>query len=424
VLNSQNAGSLHTFDVSLDQARNTTALTVQLTNNRLNEVPQAKLRKWESVLDIEASFSPVDDIEGNAASLAKQISGVFNDEGAFLSSLLQNSPFESPRHQLQSLEQQAKLDGRNTRAFKYASTYHLTFSLVTPHGSPSAWDIEAALSESIAKLIEPLSAISHFVVNSQVQLFARFSPSISGPTFDSVNNRWILQHDDLSGFVNAAEWPLSPSIGSGPTINFILYVPGPEQSPLHIGDSGQTSWIVPQWGGVQIHNMANNATQLTAADLEEDMLIFAEQLTTLLGVPQTPPSLSLRIASLTRERATSLILSASSTLGALARLTLKLTSIAIPDSVAKSVDATIHHLEQACQNLNAGRYQDALANARIAEAEVEKAFFEPSMVGQVYFPEEHKVAVYVPLLGPMAVPLIMAGLKEIRRLRERKVKTN
>jgi phosphatidylinositol glycan class S len=349
---------------------------------------------------------------------------VFNDEGAFLSSLLQNSPFESPSHQLQSAEQQAKLDARNTRTFKYASTYHLTFSLFTPHGSPSAWDIEEALSESIARLIEPLSAISHFAVNTQVQLFAQFSPSISGPAFDSVNNRWSLQHDDLSGFVNAAEWPLSPSIGSGPTINFILYVPAPEQTPLSVGDSGQTSWIIPQWGGVQIHNMANNASRLTAADLEEDMLIFAEQLTTLLGVPQTPPSLSLRISSLARERTTSLVLSASSTLGALARLTLKLTSIAIPDSVAKSVDATIHHLDQACQNLNAGRYQAALENARIAEAEVEKAFFEPSMVGQVYFPEEHKVAVYVPLLGPMAVPLLMAGLKELRKLRERKVKTN
>jgi phosphatidylinositol glycan class S len=154
------------------------------------------------------------------------------------------------------------------------------------------------------------------------------------------------------------------------------------------------------------------------------MLVFAEQLTTLLGVPQTPPSLSLRISSLARERATSLILSASSTLGALARLTLKLTSIAIPDSVAKSVDATIYRLDQACRNLNAGQYEEALANARIAEAEVEQAFFEPSMVGQVYFPEEHKVAVYVPLLGPMAVPLVMAGLKEIRRLRERKVKTS
>jgi len=35
------------------------------------------------------------------------------------------------------------------------------------------------------------------------------------------------------------------------------------------------------------------------------------------------------------------------------------------------------------------------------------------MVGQVYFPDEHKVAVYVPLLGPMGVPLVLAGVKEL-----------
>jgi len=36
------------------------------------------------------------------------------------------------------------------------------------------------------------------------------------------------------------------------------------------------------------------------------------------------------------------------------------------------------------------------------------------MVGQVYFPDEHKVAVYLPLLGPVTVPLVMAALKELK----------
>lgn len=149
------------------------------------------------------------------------------------------------------------------------------------------------------------------------------------------------------------------------------------------------------------------------------MLAFADQLVSLMGLPQNPASLPLRLSSLTRERAASLILSASSTLGALSRLTLKLTSIAIPDNVAESVKSTIHHLENACTDLREARYESALENARIAEAEAEQAFFNPSMVGQVYFPDEHKVAVYVPLLGPMAVPLTMAALKELKKLRSR-----
>jgi phosphatidylinositol glycan class S len=38
------------------------------------------------------------------------------------------------------------------------------------------------------------------------------------------------------------------------------------------------------------------------------------------------------------------------------------------------------------------------------------------MVGQVYFPDEHKVAVYLPLLGPIGVPLVLGLLKEVRRI--------
>jgi len=57
-----------------------------------------------------------------------------------------------------------------------------------------------------------------------------------------------------------------------------------------------------------------------------------------------------------------------------------------------------------------------LENARIAEAEAERGFFEKSMVGQVYFPDEHKIAVYLPLLGPVGVPLLIYARKEIARV--------
>jgi phosphatidylinositol glycan class S len=77
------------------------------------------------------------------------------------------------------------------------------------------------------------------------------------------------------------------------------------------------------------------------------------------------------------------------------------------------------HLQQACDLLREGRFQRALEHARVAQVEAEKGFFERSMVGQVYFPDEHKVAVYLPLLGPVAVPLIMAALKEIKSAMKR-----
>lgn len=425
LLNNQQSLPLHQFVVSTAASNSTeSVLTVQLDATVDIETPKATLRSWGPILDVQHKLHSLRGNQNAAEFLAGAISDLFEDESSSLFHLIKDSAFSQgiPGVPL-SPERVASLDGRTTRAFKYASSYHLTFSLFTPTAFPSAWEIDEALEKFISPLLAPLSSISSFTIDTQVQLYAALSPSIAGPVFNAERNKWTLHYGDLTGFVNAAEWPLSPGIGSGPTINFVLYVPSPDKTPLVIAENEGTSWIIPQWGGVQIHNPVGDVQHgLTLEDLRPVMLTFAEQLAALLGVPPSPPSLSLRIASLIRERATTLVLSASSTLGALSRLSLKLTSIAIPDSVAKSVDETLHRLDEACGQLQEGRFQAALEHARVAEAEVEKAFFEPSMVGQVYFPEEHKVAVYVPLLGPMAVPLIMSALKELRKFRQKKQK--
>lgn len=146
------------------------------------------------------------------------------------------------------------------------------------------------------------------------------------------------------------------------------------------------------------------------------MLTFSNQLFALLGAPETG-SLPLQLMTLVRVHSAGLVLKASSTLGSLARLTLALPSISIPQSVAEGVHTTIEHLEKACLGLGGS---EGLENARIAEEAAEKAFFEKSMVGQVYFPDEHKIAVYLPLLGPVGVPLLMGVLKEIKAWRARR----
>ncbi|MCJ1282082.1 GPI transamidase component [Xylographa opegraphella] len=313
-----------------------------------------------------------------------------------------------------------KLGRRTTRSLKYAPTYHITISLFTPTSAPSSWDIESAIDEYLAPLLASFS-ISNFTVDTQVQLYATFSPSIQQPEHNSELGIWTLRKEDLSGFVNAAEWPLSPSIGEGPTLNFILYVPSEQMSPLMVKDSHVTSWLVPQWGGITIFNpsseveISRSRSSLSKEAIRPALLTFSHQLLSLLGAPESPSSFPLQLQTLTRVRAASLLLSASSTMGSLARLTVALPSIAIPKNVAIAVDTTLTHLRATCLSLTEGRFNDALEHARIAEAEAEKGFFDKSMVGQVYFPDEHKVAVYLPLLGPIGVPLVMSALKEIRR---------
>jgi len=157
---------------------------------------------------------------------------------------------------------------------------------------------------------------------------------------------------------------------------------------------------------------------LSKESIKPALLTFSHQLLSLLGAPDSPSSIPLQLNSLTRFQAASLLLSASSTMGSLARLTVELPSIPIPENVALGVDSILRHLRETCSSLREGRFVEALDHARIAETESERAFFEKSMVGQVYFPDEHKVAVYLPLLGPVGVPLIFSLIKELKRLRK------
>jgi GPI-anchor transamidase subunit S len=426
------------------------ALTVRLIQGEAGSTPSATLQSYVSQLDVFYTAKEIPSVSSTSSPLATFIANklqeIFAEEQAIVGYIMSHdSPSQNGQATVGtsgqtslntqststngrdarpkaakavSAEFLADLSRRTTRAVKYSPTYHLTFSLFTPTAAPSSWEIESAIDQYLYPLLESLQPISNFTVDTQVQLYASLSPSVQEPEYDPVQQQYTIRREDLSGFINAAEWPLSPSIGGAPTINFVVYVPAPSKSPLVVKENRGSSWLIPQWGGITILNTLSpdgGTVKLTAESLRPALLTFSHQLLSLLGTPQTPSSLPLQLLTLTRVQSASLLLSASSTLGSLSRLTHALPSISIPPSVAHSVDATLAHLRLACSDLQYGRFHSALKNARIAEAEAEKGFFEKSMVGQVYFPDEHKVAVYLPLLGPIGVSLFMAAVKEIRR---------
>ncbi|KAH8700826.1 putative GPI transamidase component PIG-S [Talaromyces proteolyticus] len=439
----KNAGEFN-LDIGIE-GNSDAALVVNLVPEEI-ATPKSELHSYSPRLDI---FYPPNQLPSATSSnsplvtfIADEIQSLYIEEKATIAHILKesniglaSSPGTGQSTGVHSISPELAefVSSRVTRSFKYAETYHLSFSLFTPGSEPSSWEIETAIQEFMTPLLDAFSPISNFSIDSQVQLYASFSPTSPRPEFDETTRQWTLKQEDLSAFINAAEWPLSPSIGSGPTINFVLYVPAPTQSPLVVKESQATSWVVPQWGGVTIVNPPlvytndnpRNPSHLSQESLKPALLTFSHQLLTLLGTPATPSALPLRLQTLIRTRAATLLLSASSTMGSLARLTQSLASIPVPVTVASSVSTTLSHLTLTCQLLREGKFKPALASARIAEKEAEKSFFEKSMVGQMYFPDEHKVAVYLPLLGPIGVPLFLGLIRELKRfvtdLKQRRV---
>lgn len=344
-------------------------------------------------------------------------------------SLTQNHPYTDTLSQHDG-DAVRNIEKQMGRAAKTSPGYHLTFSLFAASGAPSSWDVQRSLDRYIQPLVHALRKNANIEVGTQVELFSPYSPSIESFKLEGTRGN-LLRLNDLSAFVNAAEWPLSPSIGEGPTLNFIIYVPSKADLPLGIDGTLGGAWIVPQWGGISIVNpdMVEDPEtgsyvlppHLSEKEISDVFNTFSTQLLALLGVPSTeyrgsPLPLALRLQSHRRLTAMGLHLKASSSLGSLARLAKHLSSIPIPKHVAQLVDDAMLNLTSSATALNNGQWAEAVQFASVAYLDSEKAFFDKSMVGQVYFPDEHKVAVYLPLLGPIGVPLVVALIRELKGL--------
>lgn len=406
--------SVHHLRLQL-AAENTTAyreqepaLAIRLS---LGQGSSASLNPEAAVLDVTYAPNSIPPLNSGSSALASflanELRSAFAEEQAIISYLLSTSSMSSAvGPQAPSPEVTDALSKRTTKSLRYAPTYHLTFSLFTDGAVPNTWDVEAAIDEYMKPVLDVLGPIHNFTMDTQVQLYA--TPGVQSQ---------VLSLEHLASFINAAEWPLSPSIGGAPTVNFVVFV-GSQTIGLGSDEAATSqSWTIPQWGTVYLLSLPPTATHVSLETLKQPMLTFGGQLLSLLGMPQTG-SLPLRLSALARIRATDLLLRASSSLGSLARLSRALASISIPRSVAEGVSTTLEHLERACGNLSG---PEGLLHARIAEAEAERAFFEKSMVGQLYFPDEHKIAVYLPLLGPVGVPLVLGLVNELKNwLRKRK----
>ena len=361
--------------------------------------------------------------------LAKRIQHVYLDEHISAAQQYASHSTSNARALkfLQSSQQEDvdRVRQRTARAFKHSGDYNLVFSLFSADDQPSDWAIRPALQNHILPIIQALSKTSNFSLTSQIQLYSAFSPSVH-PIANTGGQGYLLRRDELSAFINTAEWPLSPSIGAGPTINFVLYVPSKDQSPLYIEGSPSNTWLIPQWGVISVLNpgmvlgksdsKTHHPGSLDAGTLRQPFEQYAHQLLALLGVPTGDIPLSLRVRAYQRIAGLSLFLRAASSLGSLGRLAGHLSSIPIPKHVSLLVVAALDRLSVASNYFGAGRTIPGIQQAYTALRDADKAFFDKSMVGQVYFPDEHKVAVYLPLLGPVGVPLAVALIRELRKL--------
>jgi len=103
-----------------------------------------------------------------------------------------------------------------------------------------------------------------------------------------------------------------------------------------------------------------------------------------------------------------------STLESLYELLDRVSELPVEDHIKVHVDEALDHYNLALNLSQNGSYEEAITASSNAKVQAEKAFFDPTMLPLLYFPEEHLYAVYAPFFVPALVPVISATTKTLR----------
>lgn len=84
------------------------------------------------------------------------------------------------------------------------------------------------------------------------------------------------------------------------------------------------------------------------------------------------------------------------------------------------VSSAVTSLQLAVAELEAGNLGFALQYSKEAILASERAFFDPSLLHLLYFPDDQKFAIYIPLFLPMCVPILLSLLKIVSEARQKR----
>uniref|UniRef100_A0A2K5EHV8 Phosphatidylinositol glycan anchor biosynthesis class S n=1 Tax=Aotus nancymaae TaxID=37293 RepID=A0A2K5EHV8_AOTNA len=275
--------------------------------------------------------------------------------------------------------------------------------------------------------------LGNFSVDSQILYYAMLGVN---PRFDSASSSYYLDMHSLPHVINPVESRLGSSAASlYPVLNFLLYVPELAHSPLYIQDKdgapvATNAFHSPRWGGIMVYNVDSKAYNASAlpvrveVDMVRVMEVFLAQLRLLFGIaqPQVPPKCLLsgpeseglmtwELDRLLWARSVENLATATTTLTSLAQLLGKISNIVIKDDVASEVYRAVAAIQKSAEELASGHLASAFVASQEAVTSSERAFFDPSLLHLLYFPDDQKFAIYIPLFLPMAVPILLSLVK-------------
>ncbi|XP_072175375.1 GPI transamidase component PIG-S-like [Diadema setosum] len=331
-------------------------------------------------------------------------------------------------------------DLESMRSFRYKPGYELSFTLLVPepHNVLAHWDMDQAQTVYLDPMLQRMRDFAEFTVTSQVLYYTGLSVT---PKLTPGGGSHFFPHTSLGHIITPVEAKLGSHVTNFPNLNFVVYIPPLDQSPLYIHSQGgepvdTNAFLSPRWGGVLIHNTptpGENASKPHHVDVDGGgiMPVFLAQLRLLLGVP-TPKNvdgsfideptktsvMDWEYESLLRRHCIENLATASTTLFSLSQLLEKIGNIVIKDDIAQQVYVAVESMQSSHRFLRDGKLQPAFQASKRAIIASEEAFFDPSLLELLYFPDDQKFAIYIPLFLPVSIPVIMSLIKAAKWIKQ------
>ncbi|KAL4110970.1 hypothetical protein PRIC1_002654 [Phytophthora ramorum] len=373
-----------------------------------------------------------------------------------------------PQEQEKSVNKQ-QVEAKTARR---SLNYRLQFSLLKENPvTPWTEDLPALVDQYVGRFVLKVGAVANFTVETQVVQYARLAKEIT-PSADGTE--FYLSAEDLKQFKSANDF-LDASVleDREQVLHFMAALPDLVHAPLFIRPDGEeqkkrglvTSFELPGWGIAVILNphvlnakpSINASEEAQAAEtkrreLQRVMGLFISEFRTLLGVPsfthrQREEDTASRAASrrrlqflpspadgiadweldvVMRSRFTKLMQTAIETLQSTVELVETLPELSVLERVQMRVETAVTRLEAILCDSNqqncveASDLRSLLAMARQASELTDAAYYDHTMIRQLYFPQEQMLGVYAPLLAPLILPFLLGLVRELKRFKAKR----
>jgi len=284
-----------------------------------------------------------------------------------------------------------------------SENYDILVSLILPD-EYADWNIEKS-SKYLTDWTSQMSDIAEFTVSSQII----YHP-VSYERPAKMGDGWNYSKSRLSNVINTIETHLDSNLNpNSKLIQLVILVPQFNRMPLFIEETNKRC-LLPDWGSIAIlddfsSQMDGEIQSLSGLELDVGDIIksFVDDLEVLFDIK------NLKMGRILENLKTS-----SNSMVSLSSLLQRVHNMVINEDVANRISNAVQLGNEAFEHLERGEFDSALKLSRQSIQDSESAFFDPSLLELLYFPQDQKFAIYVPLFLPVALPILSGALQAFK----------